>query len=239
MAITQPGESRLSLRLTRGMLSGMLLLLLGAWGALVPFCGPSFNFGFAPDHSWTWSTSRGWLQVLPGSVAALGGLILLVTAYRAVAVVGACLAAAAAAWYVVGPSLAHLLRIPALGAPIRTSTGMVALQWVALFYGLGALILMLSGATLGRLTARMTADRQLAQAHAAPAETAMTESATEVYRNRPVGTGHHNDRTHAHRHFGRRRAHADADSGESRVSDESMTSGDADASATRDQTQSR
>ena len=228
MAITRTGQTRPSVLLARGTLSGMLVLLLGAWGALVPFFGPSFNFGFAPDHSWTWTSSRGWLQVLPGAAAALGGLILLVTAYRAVAIVGAWLAATAATWYEVGPSLAHLLRIPAIGSPIKTSTGMMALQWLALFYGLGVLILFLSAATIGRLTIRSTA-----VAPATATEPALTGSSTAGYAKRPAAERHHNDRRHAHRHFGRRRATAEA--GRSSVPDDAVADGDSPVSAGGDQ----
>ena len=227
MAITQPGTSRL----TRNTLTGMLVLLLGAWGALVPFFGPTFNFGFAPDHSWTWTSSRAWLQVLPGAAAALGGLILLVTAYRAVAIAGAWLAAVAAAWYVVGPSLAHLLRIPAIGSPIKTSTGMVALQWLALFYGLGALILFLSAIAMGRLTVRTAVVLP-----ATATEPSLTQPAMAGLAERPIGDRHHNDRSHAHRHFGRRRAHAGTD--QSPVADGERASGDTTASTTGDQMQS-
>ena len=66
MAVTRP-ESRLSLRRTRGAFSAMMVLLLGAWGALVPFFGPSFSFGFTPDRTWTWASARGSREVLPGA----------------------------------------------------------------------------------------------------------------------------------------------------------------------------
>ena len=58
----------------------------------------------------------------------MNGLILLLSANRAVAIFGGWLAAAAGAWYVVGPSLAHLLHIPAIEPPIKTATGMVSLS---------------------------------------------------------------------------------------------------------------
>ena len=35
---------------SRGALSGVLLLLLGAWGALIPFIGPYFNYAYTPDR---------------------------------------------------------------------------------------------------------------------------------------------------------------------------------------------
>jgi len=59
---------------SRGAASGFLLIVLGIWGAAVPFVGPSFDFAFSPGRDW--STARGWLEVLPGAAAALGGALL-------------------------------------------------------------------------------------------------------------------------------------------------------------------
>ena len=57
---------RLQMPRSRGAASGFLLVLLGIWGALIPFVGPYFDFAFTPDREWTWTTARGWLEVLPG-----------------------------------------------------------------------------------------------------------------------------------------------------------------------------
>jgi hypothetical protein len=57
---------------TRGAVTGLLLILLGAWGALVPFFGPNINWAYLADPAWTWTTAKGWLEVLPGAAAALG-----------------------------------------------------------------------------------------------------------------------------------------------------------------------
>jgi hypothetical protein len=241
---TQPVESRHSVRRTRGALSGILVMLLGAWGALVPFFGPSFNFGFTPDRTWAWTSARGWLEVLPGAAAAVGGLILLVSANRLVALLGGWLAAAAGAWYVVGPSLAHLLHIQALGSPIKTSTGMVSLQWLALFYGLGALILFVSAAAMGRLTVRSVADVALTQRSFSPASGAApatgaypAAAAGPAMAAGPAVEGDHNDRFHIHRHFGRRAASAQVD--QPSVTGEAVSSSDASAAAAGDQQRAR
>ena len=57
---------RMQIPPSRGAVSGFLLILLGAWGALIPFIGPYFNFAYTPDQEWTWTAARGWLEVLPG-----------------------------------------------------------------------------------------------------------------------------------------------------------------------------
>ena len=60
---------------TCGAVSGILLVLLGARGALIPFIGPYVGLSFTPDGAWTWTAGRGWLEVLAGAAAALGRLL--------------------------------------------------------------------------------------------------------------------------------------------------------------------
>ncbi len=90
---------------SRGALSGVLLVLLGAWGALIPFIGPYFHYAYTPDHSWTYNSGRLWLEILPGAAALIGGLIVLVAATRPAALFGAWLAAMSGAWFIVGQTL--------------------------------------------------------------------------------------------------------------------------------------
>ena len=70
---------------SRGAVSGILLIVLGVWGALIPFVGPYFSFSFVPDEEWTWTSGRGWLEMLPGVVTVIGGILLLLSANRVVA----------------------------------------------------------------------------------------------------------------------------------------------------------
>lgn len=185
---------RLHMRRSRGAASGLLLILLGAWGALIPFVGPLFNFAFSPDQAWTWTTGRGWLEVLPGAVTALGGLMLLVSRNRATAMFGGWLAVAGGAWFVIGRALAGPLGIGDAGAPVAaTEAKRVALE-LTYFYGLGALIVLLGGAALGRISVRSVRDVEWADrtttavAEPAPAapvpadrsEPAMADQRTEI-----------------------------------------------------------
>jgi len=55
------------MRRSRGAASGLLLVLLGLWGALIFFVGPYFHFAYTPDTAWTYSTGRLWLEILPGA----------------------------------------------------------------------------------------------------------------------------------------------------------------------------
>ena len=67
---------------SRGALSGGLLILLGGWGALVPFVGPYFGYAYTPDNAWHFTLARVWLEILPGGAAVLGGVLIMVSARR-------------------------------------------------------------------------------------------------------------------------------------------------------------
>jgi hypothetical protein len=148
---------------SRGAASGFLLILLGLWGALIPFLGPYFDFAFTPDQPWTWTNARGWLEVLPGAVAVVGGLLLLMSRNRATASLGAWLTVAAGAWFVIGRALAGPLGLGNAGAPVAgNDTKRVWLE-LTYFYGLGALIVFLGALALGRLSVRSVRDVEYAQ----------------------------------------------------------------------------
>src|SRR5947209_13354228 len=88
-----------------GAVSGLMIVLLGLWGALIPFVGPYFDYSFGANTTWHWSTDRLWLNVVPGAVAVLGGLLLLTSATRARGAFGGWLATIAGGWFVVGPAV--------------------------------------------------------------------------------------------------------------------------------------
>ena len=98
----------LQMRRSRGAASGFLLVLLGLWGALIPFVGPYFHYAYTPDTAWTYTTARLWLEVLPGAAVFLGGVLLIIATGRHVALFGAILAAAAGAWFTLGTILSPL-----------------------------------------------------------------------------------------------------------------------------------
>ncbi|HEY3997039.1 MAG TPA: hypothetical protein VGM40_13870 [Mycobacterium sp.] len=143
---------------TRGALTGLLLILLGAWGALVPFFGPNIDWAYTTDPAWTWTTAKGWLEVLPGAAAAVGGLLVLLSNNRASAVFGGWLAVAGGAWFVVGRAFAAPLRLGDVGLPMASTDLRRALLEVTYFTGLGALIVFLGGAAVARLAVRHARD---------------------------------------------------------------------------------
>lgn len=163
---------RLRIPRSRGAVSGFLLILLGAWGALIPFLGPYAHFGYTPNTTWVWTGARFWLEVLPGVAVALGGFLLLTGTNRITASLGGWIAAAGGAWFIVGIPLAGVLHLGSIGGPISSSTGEKALETLALFSGLGALILFFAAGALGRLAvvgvrdvraARRRADQERAE----------------------------------------------------------------------------
>ena len=136
---------------TRGMVTGVGLVLLGAWGAIIPFVGPYFHYAYSPDKAWTWTSGRGYLEVLPGVVAVLAGLFLLMTTSRVWGAFAAMLGVCAGAWFVVGPLLAPLWNAHALGTPVG-GTRTVAVEQIGIFYGLGAAIVLFAAAAVGRFS---------------------------------------------------------------------------------------
>jgi hypothetical protein len=174
----RPRGGRLEMARSRGAMSGFLLILLGIWGALIPFVGPYFDFAFTPDEPWIWTIGRGWLEVLPGAVAVAGGLLLLVSGNRATAMLGGWLSVIAGAWFVVGRAFAGPLAIGDAGAPVAaTETKSVALE-LAYFYGLGALIIFFGAAALGRISVRSVRDVEFVQSPMATTATTATAATT-------------------------------------------------------------
>jgi hypothetical protein len=159
MKYAQDGQTRgLSMPRSRGAVSGLLLVILGAWGALIPFVGPHFNFAYTPDRDWAWSSARGWLEVAPGAATVLGGLLLIVAGNRVAAMLGGWLAVLAGAWFVVGGQVAPLLGIGSAGDPIAATERKRAVLEVTYFSGLGALIIFVGGVVLARTAVRLARD---------------------------------------------------------------------------------
>jgi hypothetical protein len=131
---------------------------LGAWGAVIPFVGPHFNFAYTPDQDWAWSSARGWLEVLPGGATALGGLLLILSGNRITAMVGGWLAVLAGAWFVIGGQIAPMLGIGSAGDPIAATDRKRAALEISYFSGLGAVIIFVGGIAVARLAVRLASD---------------------------------------------------------------------------------
>ena len=140
---------------SRGLLSGFLLLLLGVWGGLIAFVGPYFHYAYTPDVAWTYTTPRLWLEILPGAAVFLGGLLLITSSHRLMAMFGAWLAAAAGAWFALGTVLSPLWNhgVAMGGSPVATHTSLRVGEQLGFYTGLGVVIVFLAGTAIGRLSA--------------------------------------------------------------------------------------
>lgn len=140
---------------SRGVLSGIALTLLGLWGGLAPFIGPYLGYGLTPAAPWAFTPARLWLLILPAVVTLICGLVLLATASRATATLASWLAAAAGAWFVVGPELYGLVTgspSPAglpLGGPL-----LATVEQIGLSSGLGVVIVGFAALAAGRFSVR-------------------------------------------------------------------------------------
>jgi len=139
---------------SRGAASGILLVLLGAWGALVPFIGPHFGYAYTPNATWTMTAGRLWLEVVPGAVVFLGGLLLIGSASRAVGLWAGWLSAVAGAWFAIGPVISRLWAggQPQPGSPVGGSTVSSVVEEIGFFTGLGVVIVFLAATALGRFS---------------------------------------------------------------------------------------
>jgi hypothetical protein len=140
---------------TTGAFSGTLIVLLGLWGALVPFFGPYFHYAFGGFQTWHYTSQRLWLCIVPGAVAVIGGFMLLRATTRVGGLTAGWVALAAGVWFAVGPSVSLLWHhtIYAIGAPAGGETRQM-LEWIGYFYGLGAAIIGLSAFAMGRYYSR-------------------------------------------------------------------------------------
>jgi hypothetical protein len=156
---------------SRGALSGVLLILLGAWGGLAPFVGPYFHFAYTPDKAWAYNSGRLYLSIVPGAAVLLGGLLAAAATHRGVGGFGAFLAVLGGAWFVVGAGVsAVFLKSASIspGSPLGGTLGSLSaadktfLEQLAFFTGIGVLILFFAATALGRFSVVGVRDAALA-----------------------------------------------------------------------------
>ena len=153
----------LQMRRSRGAFSGFLLMLLGLWGALIPFVGPYFHYAYTPDKAWTYNTGRLWLELLPGAAVFLGGFLLMIARGRHTALFGALLAAVAGAWFTLGPVLSPLWNnhVPMGGTPASNTVYMRIMEQLGFFTALGVVIVFIAAMALGRIASVPSGIREI------------------------------------------------------------------------------
>lgn len=151
---------------SRGTICGLILIVLGAWGGLIPFVGPYFKYGFTPDKTWAYTQGRLYLSVVPGIVALLAGLVIVMTRGRGFGGFCAFVAALAGAWFIGGSGLVLLLPASfgaasiSTGTPIATSTSGLVVAELGFYSGIGALIVFFAALALGRFSIAAAKDAQ-------------------------------------------------------------------------------
>jgi hypothetical protein len=143
----------LQMRRSRGAFSGFLLMLLGLWGALIPFVGPYFHFAYTPDKAWTYNTGRLWLELLPGAAVFFGGFLLMIARTRHTALFGAILAVASGAWFALGTMLSPLWNhhVTMGGSPAAATVFKRIMEQLGFFSALGVVIVFVAAAAFGRI----------------------------------------------------------------------------------------
>ena len=163
----------LRMRRSRGVVSGFVLMLLGLWGGLIPFIGPYFNYAYTPDTAWTYNTARLWLEVLPGVAVFLGGVLLVISASRHIALFGAALAAAGGAWFTLGTVFSPLWNHNVVlgGVPAGNTVVIHIAEQVGFYTGLGVVIVFIAGVAVGRILGLPAEPAPVAATETVPAET--------------------------------------------------------------------
>jgi len=140
-------------------IAAVIVGIVGIWGALIPFVGPSFGYGMGTAESWQWSDRRLTGHLAPGFAAALGAILMLQGRW-ARQLPGASLALLGGAWFVLGPTLRPLWATQSMGgmSGMDGSALSSALTGLGYHYGTGVVIVIAAAYALGLLGARVTVD---------------------------------------------------------------------------------
>ncbi|HLX89244.1 MAG TPA: hypothetical protein VKR22_12410 [Acidimicrobiales bacterium] len=130
-------------------LLGVLTLLVGAWGGIVPFIGPMIGADGDGTMSWFWSLPHAVLWLAPGAAACVAAAVMLGALPRAMAGFGristfaaGLLAVVAGAWFVIGPEAWPVL-VRSAGVFVPAGPLTLLGREVAYSFGPGAILLML------------------------------------------------------------------------------------------------
>ena len=165
---------------------GVLVIAVSAWGGIVPFVGPRFDFDMgSTTKAWVWTPSHWTLHLAPAVLGIAAGIVLLVPKSAATRRMGAILAFVAGGWFVLGPTLAPLWQHG--GTTTSGSDGVTGSRTVRVLEGVGyhngtGVVLML----LGLLVLWLLAAARAAAAETAEPEPAQTNEDTRVRPRMPA-----------------------------------------------------
>ncbi|HEU5034341.1 MAG TPA: hypothetical protein VFT62_06240 [Mycobacteriales bacterium] len=166
--------------------TGLLLVLLGAWGGIVSYVGPKFGYTMGSESGWQWTSANWQLHLVPGAAVVVGGLLLLAAAARESSIrLGGLLALLGGAWLVLGPLFASMWLGPFNAeSNVASSTLAQVARPLGYHYGTGLLITALAAYALGRRIGVVRHGPYPSEGrHAARTDTvSTTEPATHVVR---------------------------------------------------------
>lgn len=154
MAVTSAGRTRTTCSGLSNESAGLLVVLLGAWGGIVPFVGPIFGFSADGSASWSWDLPHALLNLVPGAVAVAGGLLAIAVGQpvsrsrRALLAIGGLVAAVCGAWFVIGPVAWPVLAHARVFVNARPLTELA--YWIGYSLGPGALLIGMGAFLFGR-----------------------------------------------------------------------------------------
>jgi hypothetical protein len=166
------------LRSVSTRLTGLTIVLVAIWAGLIPFVGPYFHFTLGPDHTWAWTSTRLYMDVLPAAAAFLGGLILLGAGPWAAGRLGAILALLGGIWLAVGPQLSALWHTGGAEGAAHGSVRVQQMERLGLHSGPGVVIAALAGFALPGLLAAYRVRRDTRAGDTAAAGTTATAAGT-------------------------------------------------------------
>jgi hypothetical protein len=129
--------------------TGLLIMLLGAWGGILPYVGPLFGYRMDNTGAWAWTTPHWELNLAAGALVFLGGMFILF-GWRPTAVFGGLLSLIGGAWLVVGPLFASIWLHTAAQTRVASSSWQAAMRPLGYHYGTGLVIVALSAWVIGR-----------------------------------------------------------------------------------------
>lgn len=159
------------------------LVIVGIWGGIVPFAGPSFHYSMGGGGSWVWSESHATLHLAPAIAAVIGALVLLGGRRRGVLRAGGLVAMVGGIWFVIGPSLQPLWAGSGSGSGMMMmggSAGKSALESIGYHYGTGVIITALAAFALGMLSSRRAVAGNLPARHLASERASIASPPTMV-----------------------------------------------------------
>jgi hypothetical protein len=160
---------------------GLFAALVGAWGAISVFVGPTFGYQPTSASFWDWTTQNWLLHLVPGAVAVFAGLMILAASPtrrevgRGPLGLAALLIIAAGSWFVLGPAAWPIFES---GSAFATGTNATTnfINQLGSSLGPGLLLAILGGMAMKAGIARPA----VALGEAGPTEVARTEEATRT-----------------------------------------------------------